>query len=60
MLPYKWTTIKVIEGEARYISELEHEYHLLLKDHKYRPEIPFGGQTECFSYSEEVLDLINF
>lgn len=49
LLPYKHKVIKIIEGSAREISELETE--LLRKNYefRYKPKLEFGGQTECFT-----------
>lgn len=49
-VPYKWKVLRVIEGEARYICELEEELHRNLRKagHKYEPEKMFSGSTECY------------
>jgi len=48
-LPYKYEIIHIRTGTARYISQLEHRVHRLLRSSKYRPVIPFKGNTECFN-----------
>lgn len=50
-MPYDYEVIKVIESkiDARYISELERKLQNVFIINKYKPEISFGGQTECFS-----------
>lgn len=57
-MPYEWTLIKVIEGSAKYISELERT--LLKQNNKYIPKVPFSGQTECFAITakEPLLALL--
>lgn len=50
-IPYNWKTVKVFEGSAKYISELENELHMKYKKHKYIPMKKFGGCTECFDTS---------
>lgn len=52
-IPYKYEVIKVFEGEAREISELEQELKTLNSSNSYIPALKFNGHTECFS-------LINF
>lgn len=49
-LPYDFTELYVIEGEAAYIYDLENKIHALLKDHHYSPKIDFKGSVyECFT-----------
>jgi predicted nucleic acid-binding Zn-ribbon protein len=48
-LPYNYLEIKVIEGDARTISELETELQAKHKQYKYLPKKKFGGMYECFS-----------
>lgn len=49
-LPYSFTELYVIEGEAAYIYDLENKIHALLKDHHYSPKIDFKGSVyECFT-----------
>lgn len=50
-IPYNWKTVKVFEGNAKYISELEDELHMKYKEHKYVPIKKFSGSTECFNIS---------
>jgi len=47
-MPYEYEVIKVIEGSAKHISELEHSIHSASADFRYNPKISFGGETECF------------
>lgn len=50
-LPYDFTELYVIEGEAAYIYDLENKIHALLKDHHYSPKIDFKGSVyECFTH----------
>lgn len=49
-LPYDFTELHTIEGDAVYIYDLENKIHSLLKDHHYSPKIEFKGSVnECFS-----------
>ncbi len=54
-MPYAYSVIKEIVGDAAYIYDLETKLHNLNKQYKYIPLIPFGGHlTECFkSYNKE-------
>ncbi len=47
--PYEYKVLKVIEGSALYICQLEAELHKLNKKYKYLPSKEFGGRQECFS-----------
>lgn len=47
-LPYKYEVLKVIEGSAEYIFNLEKRAHSIFRKYKYIPNIKFGGYTECF------------
>ena len=47
-MPYQYETVHIREGTARYISKLERRVHRLLHNNKYRPELLFKGETECF------------
>lgn len=47
-LPYNYEVIKVFEGGAREISELENGLQGINKDNNYLPKIYFKGHTECF------------
>jgi len=49
IIPYKWNIINVINGDAKYISDLETKLNKLHKGVKYKPLIWFIGHTECFS-----------
>lgn len=52
-LPYNYKIIKIIEeplnGNYKYISELEFKLHKQHKKYKYKPILHFGGNNECFS-----------
>jgi hypothetical protein len=48
-IPYNYTLMYKIQGEAIEISKLEHTLHSLFKDNKYIPVISFKGANECFS-----------
>ena len=58
-LPYDYKILKVVEGSARFVSELETELHRNLRDNglAYMPMKEFGGRYECFScnYKEEII-----
>lgn len=57
-LPYKYELVKLIEGEAEYIYDLETTLHRLLSDYRYTPDIHFAGRTECFSDIEDIRKLL--
>ena len=48
-MPYRWKLIKIEEGDARTISEIEIEFKHNNKKYRYNPEIKFKGMTECYS-----------
>jgi len=48
-MPYEYEVVKIIEGSARHISELEHKIHRVSKEYRYFPLLPFGGETECLA-----------
>ena len=49
LMPYSYKTIKIIEGDAKYISELELELKNKNKENSYLPIKEFNGRYECFS-----------
>jgi hypothetical protein len=49
LMPYQYKVIKFIEGNARYISELEIELKNDNKENSYLPIKEFNGRYECFS-----------
>lgn len=53
LMPYKWEIIKLYNGEAREISELEIKLKNMNKEYKYLPNIGFEGKHECFSKLKE-------
>jgi ferredoxin-like protein FixX len=58
-MPYNWQVESVIQGNARYISELEASIQRNLKEHKYTPEISFHGATECFCVYINIKEYTN-
>jgi hypothetical protein len=48
LMPYNYKVIKLIEGDAKYISELELELKNNHKDKTYLPLNKFNGRYECF------------
>jgi rRNA maturation endonuclease Nob1 len=48
-MPYNYEVLKIYEGDAKQMSELEDDLQNHNKSYKYRPIIEFGGQYECFS-----------
>jgi hypothetical protein len=53
-MPYEWELIKIHEGSAKAMSELEHSLQVKCKDYLYVPQLPFGGKYECFSSIKEL------
>ena len=47
-MPYNYSIIKIIIGNAKYICELEHFLKISNKNNLYTPKIKFVGMTECF------------
>lgn len=58
-LPYEFTELHSIEGDASCIYNLENKMHSLLKSYRYRPNIEFKGSAyECFSeITTEIIEL---
>ena len=52
-MPYQYEILKVYKGKARKMCELEHFLQRENKEHKYVPNINFGGMYECFSELKE-------
>jgi len=52
-MPYNYKILKVIEGDAREISELEIALHRLNKEYSCEVTQKFSGSTECFSELKE-------
>jgi len=49
-MPYKYYVHNLITNEDPIeICKIEHEIKTKLKDYRYQPIIPFGGQYECFT-----------
>ena len=49
-MPYDFTEQKFLTLDAKSAVEKETEFHRLLKEYHYIPDIPFGGHLkECFS-----------
>lgn len=48
-IPYNFKILKQIEGEAKFIHDLELKLKNKNKAYKYLPIISFGGKYECFS-----------
>ena len=54
-MPYAYSVIKEIVGDAAYIYDLETKLHNLNKEYKYIPLIPFDGHlTECFNFKGDT------
>ena len=58
-MPYEYDIIKIYEGDAYIMSNLECVLQKLNKLNKYKPELSFGGQHECYSsITDETLNYI--
>jgi hypothetical protein len=53
-MPYDYKVINIIEGDSKYISELEQEYKKKYKEKKYLPKKEFNGRYECYTNLELV------
>jgi hypothetical protein len=47
-LPYKYEIVKIFEGEAKEMFDLENKLKTENKEFKYNPNIKFKGYTECY------------
>ena len=52
-LPYSYEVLKVFEGKALEMSELEVSLQNLNKEFKYLTKLDFAGKYECFSELKE-------
>lgn len=52
-IPYKYTIIKVFEGNSDYIFKLEWDLKNINKENKYIPKLKFSGMKECFNKIEK-------
>lgn len=57
-MPYKYSEVYLIENTASYIFDIERRCHSLLSDSRYKPLIPFDGQTECFTTIKPIEQLL--
>ncbi|MEX0596176.1 MAG: hypothetical protein WD512_06710, partial [Candidatus Paceibacterota bacterium] len=55
IMPYNYEVVKVVEGAAEEMFELELKLHKQNSNYKYRPKIKFDGFYECFYKIEEGL-----
>lgn len=55
-LPYEYSVIKIIEGDAHHIFHLENKLKRICKEHKHSVCNPFQGMHECFTI--DALELI--
>jgi len=59
-IPYKWKELRFVEVDSKMMYEYEQAIHGLMKKHKYRPTIKFGGYTECYTLEakNQIIKLI--
>lgn len=55
-LPYEYEVLKEIKGSSLFVFDKEKELHNLYYNFKYKPNLSFLGETECFNIS--ILPLI--
>lgn len=48
-MPYNYYVEHLLIGDSDFIYDLETELHREYKQVRYRPQLQFGGMTECFS-----------
>ncbi|WP_434278963.1 hypothetical protein [Acinetobacter sp. CE-15] len=59
-MPYDYSIVIEVVGEAGFIFDLETRVHQLSRGFKYKPLKDFGGKSECFSkLSKPILGLLN-
>jgi hypothetical protein len=56
-MPYQYKVIRIIEGDSKTVSELEHQLHKECKEYSYAPETKFGGSQECFQHTEQIKEI---
>lgn len=54
-MPYSYEVLKEIKGSADFVWDKEKELHRQYKQYRYKPLIPFAGETECFN-----MTILNF
>lgn len=50
-MPYNWEVVNIFEGNSKFVSTLESNLHKKFKDEKYKPNLNFDGDGECFYIS---------
>ena len=55
-IPYEYSVVKIFEGSARYICELEQKLLNLNTEYRYSPKLHFAGNQECFVSLEGIKD----
>lgn len=51
LMPYSYEILKEIKGSPDFIWSLEKDLHKKYRSFKYKPQISFAGETECFNQS---------
>lgn len=57
-MPYDYKIVSIIDGGADFIFDLEKTIHRILKKHRHKPSIGFGGESECFVTIKPINSLI--
>lgn len=55
-IPYTYEVIDEYRGSPGFVFDKEKELHKLFSAYKYKPNIDFGGMTECFTL--DVLEIL--
>ena len=58
-IPYNFTIIKEREYEIGYTYDLEIKLHKKYREYSYKPQVKFGGYTECFNMLLPIEEIIN-
>lgn len=57
-MPYKYSMVYLIQDNAQFIFDIELQLQALNKDNRYKPNISFKGQTECFTTIKPIEQLL--
>lgn len=57
-MPYNYKILKIFEGSAKEMSDLEYKLQKSNKINKYVPNIKFGGMYECFSKINNIEEFL--
>lgn len=58
LMPYNYKLVYEVFNNGVFIYDLETQLHRLLSDYQHKPNISFGGETECFTTIKPIEKLL--